>query len=132
MDRKTGAILAIAIIGVLTGVAGIIIANDAKSSNQDTQAQLDAAVSKENKRLGATAAKAQAGIKKSEKNAEASVESAEQQDKKNAQQNSDQIASLQSTLDDLRSQLSDLQTSQKTSNEKLNARITALANRIGG
>jgi TolA-binding protein len=73
-----------------------------------------------------------AGIKKSDENAEASVESAGQQDKKTAWQNSDQITALQSTLDDLKTQISELETAQKTSNQKLNARITALSNRMGG
>ena len=132
MDRKTGAILAIAIVGVLTGIAGIVIANDAKSGNQDTQAQLDAAVAREDRRVAATAAAANAGIRKSEKSAEASIEAAQKSDSKTADQNSEQIATLQSTLDSLKSQISDLQAAQTSSNPKLNARITALSNRVGG
>ncbi|MEX0620633.1 MAG: hypothetical protein WD181_03545 [Solirubrobacterales bacterium] len=132
MDKKTGAVLAIAIIGVLTGVAGIVIANDAKSNNQDTQAQLDAAVAREDKRVAATAAAATAGIRKSEKSAEASVKAAEEADSKTSKQDSEQIATVQSSLDDLKSQISDLQASQTFSNQKLNARITALSNRVGG
>jgi len=139
MDRKMGAVLAVAIIGLLVGVAGIVMANDAKSSNQDTQAQLDAAVARESKRVDATAAaakagirKSEAGIRKSEKSDQASVASAEEADKKTAQQDSDQIATFQSTLDDLKSQIADLQAAEKSSTQKLNARIDALSSRVGG
>jgi DNA-binding helix-hairpin-helix protein with protein kinase domain len=132
MDRKIGAVLAIAVVGLIAGVAGIVIANDAKSGNQDTQTQLDAAVSRENKRVAATAAAAKRGIKKSERNAEAAVGSAEDADKKAAQQNSDQIAELQSTIDDLKAQIAALESDRKSGDQQLNARITALAKRLGG
>jgi len=132
MDRKMGAVLAVAIVGLLVGVAGIVMANDAKSSNQDTQTQLDAAVTRETKRVDATAAAAKAGIRKSEKSDEASVQSAEQTDQKTAQQNSDQIAKFQSALDDLNSQISDLQAAEQSSTQKLNTRIDELSSRVGG
>jgi hypothetical protein len=132
MDKKMGAVLAVAIVGLLTGIAGIVVANDARNSNQDTQTQLDAAVSRENKRVAATAAAAKRGIKKSEQNAEAAVGSAEAADKKTAEQNSDQIAALQNTLEDLKTQIADLEAARKSDDQKLNARITALAKRLGG
>jgi hypothetical protein len=132
MDKKMGAVLAVAIVGLLTGIAGIVVANDAKNSNQDTQTQLDAAVSRENKRVAATAAAAKRGIKKSEQSAEAAVGSAEAADKKTAEQNSDQIAALQNTLEDLKTQIADLEAARKSDDQKLNARITALAKRLGG
>ena len=41
MDRKVGAALAVAIVGVIVGVVGIVMAKDAKNANQDTQAALE-------------------------------------------------------------------------------------------
>lgn len=132
MDRKMGAVLAIAIIGMVTGVVGIVMANDAKSNGQTTQQQLDASIAKDEQRLSAQQVAAAAKLKRAEKSEESSVAQTEKTDQQKVQDAANQIAGFQSTIDGLKQQITDLTTAQKQSTQKLNDRITALSDRVGG
>lgn len=132
MDRKMGAVLAIAIIGMVTGVVGIVMANDAKSNGQTTQQQLDASIAKDEQKLSAQQVAAAAKLKRAEKSEESSVAQTEKTDQQKVQDAVNQIAGFQSTIDGLKQQITDLTTAQKQSTQKLNDRITALSDRVGG
>lgn len=142
MDGKLVAALVIAVIGVGTGIAGIVIANDAKDQSKKTDAALKAAIASENRGVAQQEAQAEKGLNRLGKKVEGEasranrkvqgqVATAEQQIKAEGQKSAGQLGSLQASVDSLKKQLSDFQASQQTTNQKLNARISALSARVG-
>ena len=142
MDGKLVAALVIAVIGVGTGIAGIVIANDAKDQSKKTDAALQAAIASENRGVAQQEAQAEKGLNRLGKKVEGEasranrkvqgeVATAEQQIKAEGQKSAGQLGSLQASVDSLKKQLSDFQASQQTTNQKLNARISALSARVG-
>lgn len=141
MDGKLIAALVIAVIGVGTGIAGIVIANDAKSQNEKTQKALTAAIAAENRGVAAQEAQAAKSLGKlgrqieneagkANKQVEGEVATAEQQIKAEGQKSAGQLSSIQSSVTSVSDQLSNFEATQRTTNQKLNARITALAQRV--
>ena len=141
MDGKLVAALVIAVIGVGTGIAGIVIANDAKDQSKKTDAALKAAIASENRGVAQQEAQAEKGLNRLGKKVEGEasranrkvqgeVATAEQQIKAEGQKSAGQLGSLQASVDSLKKQLSDFQASQQTTNQKLNARISALSARV--
>lgn len=142
MDGKLVAALVIAVIGVGTGIAGIVIANDAKDQSKKTDAALKAAIASENRGVAQQEAQAEKGLNRlgkkvegeasqANKKVQGEVATAEQQIKAEGQKSAGQLGSLQASVDSLKKQLSDFQASQQTTNQKLNARISALSARVG-
>ena len=141
MDSKLIAALVIAVIGVGTGIAGIVMANDAKSQNEKTQKALTAAIAAENRGVAAQEAQAEKSLGKlgkqieneagkANKQVEGEVATAEQQIRAEGQKSAGQLSSIQSSVNSLSDQLSSFEASQKATNQKLNARITALSQRV--
>lgn len=141
MDGKLIAALVIAVIGVGTGIAGIVIANDAKSQNEKTQKALTAAIAAENRGVAQQEADATKGIEKlgkqvqseaakADKQVQGEVATAEQQIKAEGQKSAGQLSSIQSSVNSVSDQLSNFEATQKATNQKLNARITNLTQRV--
>jgi chromosome segregation ATPase len=141
MDNKLIAALVIAVIGVGTGIVGIVMANDAKNQNEKTQKALKVAIASENRGVAAQEAQAAKGLNKlgrqiegeaskANKQVEGEVATAEQQIKSEGQKSTSQLGSLQSSVNSLSDQLSSFEASQKATNQKINARITALTQRV--
>ena len=141
MDGKLVAALVIAVIGVGTGIAGIVIANDAKDQNKKTDAALKAAIASENRGVAQQEAQAEKGLNQlgqkiegeanqANKKVEGEVASAEKQIQAEGQKSAGQLSSLQSSISTVQKQLADFEATQKTTNQKLNARITALTQRV--
>ena len=141
MDGKLVAALVIAIIGVGTGIAGIVIANDAKSENEKTQNALKAAIASENR--GVAQQEAQAGKRlqrlggqvegeaaSANKKVQGEVATAEQEVKSEAQKSAGQLGSIQASINSVKSQLSDFEATQDQTNQKINSRISALTQRV--
>ena len=141
MDGKLVAALVIAVIGVGTGIAGIVIANDAKDQSKKTDAALKAAIASENRGVAQQEAQAEKGLNRLGKKVEGEasranrkvqgeVAAAEQQIRAEGQKSSGELGSLQASVNSLKKQLADFQASQQTTNQKLNARISALSDRV--
>ena len=141
MDGKLVAALVIAVIGVGTGIAGIVIANDAKDQNKKTDAALKAAIASENRGVAQQEAQAEKGLNQlgqkiegeanqANKKVEGEVATAEKQIQAEGQKSAGQLSSLQSSISTVQKQLADFEAAQKTTNQKLNARITALTQRV--
>lgn len=141
MDGKLVAALVIAVIGVGTGIAGIVIANDAKDQNKKTDAALKAAIASENRGVAQQEAQAEKGLNQlgqkiegeanqANKKVEGEVATAEKQIQAEGQKSAGQLSSLQSSISTVQKQLADFEATQKTTNQKLNARITALSQRV--
>ena len=141
MDGKLVAALVIAVIGVGTGIAGIVIANDAKDQNKKTDAALKAAIASENRGVAQQEAQAEKGLNRlgqkiegeanqANKKVEGEVATAEKQIQAEGQKSAGQLSSLQSSISTVQKQLADFEATQKTTNQKLNARITALTQRV--
>ena len=141
MDGKLVAALVIAVIGVGTGIAGIVIANDAKDQNKKTDAALKAAIASENRGVAQQEAQAEKGLNQlgqkiegeanqANKKVEGEVATAEKQIQAEGQKSAGQLSSLQSSISTVQKQLADFEATQKTTNQKLNARITALTQRV--
>lgn len=141
MDGKLVAALVIAVIGVGTGIAGIVIANDAKDQNKKTDAALKAAIASENRGVAQQEAQAAKGLNRlgkkvegeasqANKKVEGEVATAEKQIQAEGQKSAGQLSSLQSSISTVQKQLADFEATQKTTNQKLNARITELTQRV--
>lgn len=141
MDGKLVAALVIAVIGVGTGIAGIVIANDAKDQNAKTDAALKAAIASENRGVAQQEAQAEKGLNelgqkiegeasKANEKVQGEVASAEKQIEAEGQKSAGQLGALQASVNTLQKQLSTFEANQRTTNQKLNARITALAQRV--
>ena len=141
MDGKLVAALVIAVLGVGTGIAGIVIANDAKDQSKKTDAALKAAIASENRGVAQQEAQAEKGLNQlgqkiegeanqANKKVQGEVATAEQQIQAEGQKSAGQLSSLQSSISTVQKQLTDFEATQKTTNQKLNARITALAQRV--
>ena len=141
MDNKLIAALVIAVIGVGTGIVGIVMANDAKSQNEKTQKALTAAIAAENRGVAAQEAKAAKGLNKLGKQIEGQaskankqvageVATAEQEIKAEGQKSAGQLSSIQNSVNSVSDELSAFEASQRATNQKLNARITALSQRV--
>lgn len=141
MDGKLVAALVIAVIGVGTGIAGIVIANDAKDQNAKTDAALKAAIASENRGVAQQEAQAEKGLNelgqkiegeasKANEKVQGEVASAEKQIEAEGQKSAGQLGALQASVNTLQKQLSAFEANQRTTNQKLNARITALAQRV--
>ena len=141
MDGKLVAALVIAVIGVGTGIAGIVIANDAKDQNKKTDAALKAAIASENQGLARQEAQAEKGLNelgqkiegeanKANEKVQGEVAAAEKQIQAEGQKSAGQLGSLQASVNALQKQLSSFEATQRTTNQKLNARISALAQRV--
>lgn len=130
MDGKLVAALVIAVIGVGTGIAGIVIANDAKDQNAKTDAALKAAIASENRGVAQQEAQAEKGLNELGQKIEGEVASAEKQIEAEGQKSAGQLGALQASVNTLQKQLSAFEANQRTTNQKLNARITALAQRV--
>jgi len=141
VDNKLIAALVIAVIGVGTGITGIVMANDAKGQNDKTQKALAAAIAAENRGVAAEEARAEGNLNRlgkkveseagrANKQVEGEVATAEQQIKAESQKSSGQLSSIQNSVNSLSDQLSTFESGQRATNQKLNARITALAQRI--
>ncbi len=141
MDGKLVAALVIAVLGVGTGIAGIVIANDAKDQNKKTDAALKAAIASENRGVAQQEAQAAKGLNQlgqkiegeanqANKKVEGEVTTAEKQIQAEGQKSAGQLSSLQSSISTVQKQLADFEATQKTTNQKLNARITALTQRV--
>lgn len=141
MDGKLVAALVIAVIGVGTGIAGIVIANDAKDQNKKTDAALKAAIASENRGVAQQEAQAEKGLNRlgqkiegeanqANKKVEGEVTTAEKQIQAEGQKSAGQLSSLQSSISTVQKQLADFEATQKSTNQKLNARITALTQRV--
>ena len=141
MDGKLVAALVIAVLGVGTGIAGIVIANDAKDQNKKTDAALKAAIASENRGVAQQEAQAEKGLNQlgqkiegeanqANKKVEGEVATAEKQIQAEGQKSAGQLSSLQSSISTVQKQLADFEATQKTTNQKLNARITALTQRV--
>jgi len=141
VDGKLVAALVIAVLGVGTGIAGIVIANDAKDQNKKTDAALKAAIASENRGVAQQEAQAAKGLNQlgqkiegeanqANKKVEGEVTTAEKQIQAEGQKSAGQLSSLQSSISTVQKQLADFEATQKTTNQKLNARITALTQRV--
>ncbi|MFM8790908.1 MAG: hypothetical protein ACKOGM_05910 [Solirubrobacterales bacterium] len=141
MDGKLVAALVIAVIGVGTGIAGIVIANDAKSENEKTQNALKAAIASENRGVAQQEAQAGKRLKRlgsqvegeaasANKKVQGEVATAEQEVKSEAQKSAGQLGSIQASINSVKSQLSNFEATQDQTNQKVNARISALTQRV--
>lgn len=141
MDKKLIAALVIAVIGVGTGIAGIVIANDAKNQNEKTQKALTAAIAAENRGVASQEKSAAKGLNKlgkqvqgeaarADKQVQGEVATAEQEVKSEGQKSAGQLSSIQSSINSVSDQLANFEATQKATNQKLNARITALSQRV--
>lgn len=141
MDGKLVAALVIAVIGVGTGVAGIVIANDAKDQNEKTQNALKAAIASENRGVAQQEAQAAKGLKRlgqqvegeaasANKKVQGEVATAEQDIKSEAQKSAGQLGSIESSVNSLKTQLANFENEQRQADQKINARISALTQRV--
>lgn len=141
MDGKLVAALVIAVIGVGTGIAGIVIANDAKDQNKKTDAALKAAIASENRGVAQQEAQAEKGLNKlgkkvqgeanrANKRVQGEVATAEKQIQAEGKKSAGQLGSLQASVSSLQNQLSNFEATQRATNQKLNARITNLTQRV--
>ncbi|MGB0119700.1 MAG: hypothetical protein WBP55_01955 [Solirubrobacterales bacterium] len=142
MDRKFGAVLAVAIIGLVVGIVGIFMANDAKNSNEETQAQIAKAADEADNAVVKKAAKVAAGLKaagkavdekvqKQASEAESAVAAQEKKDAATAAADQAAVAALQSKIDELTREIADVEGKQKSNTAKVNSRIDSLESRIG-
>jgi hypothetical protein len=131
----------VAVIGVGTGIAGIVIANDARDQNKKTDAALEAAIASENRGVARQEARAAKGLNqlgqkiedeagKANEKVQGEVATAEKQIQADGQKSAGQLGSLQASVAALQKQLSAFEATQRTTNQKLNARISALAQRV--
>lgn len=141
MDRKTGAALAVALLGVIVGVVGIVMAKDAKDANKDTQVELEQQI-KQNDRSSAARVTAAAAAAKlvekriqgkasaAEKRDEESLDAAEKKDSSEVSANASGIQTLNDKVTQLSQEIGDVEGKQKSNTAKVNARIDQLAARI--
>ena len=143
MDRKVGAALAVGIIGVIVGIVGIFMAKDAKDANKNTQAALEKQIETDNQSSAAKVAKAAIAAKAVEKKIQnqasaaenknaANLKNAENQSSAQVSSNKSAIATLEDKINELTSEIADVEGKQQSNTAKVNARIDQLANRVNG
>lgn len=141
MDKKLMAALGVAIVGVIVGVIGIVMADDAKKANEKTQAALEKQIKDNDRSAAAKVAAAAAAAKVVEKRIankankvaqqdQDSIKQAEQRASSQVAANQASITTLQSKITELEAEIADVEGKQKSNTAKVNARIDQLSARV--